>query len=350
MIMNNNLFKTLLIPAAACLLGACAESADLDMETGGESGAIRFTGPAVTRTAIDGTADMQTEGRSFSVWGNYTDEEGSTPTSVFTAEKVTYVSGMWGYEGTRYWLPGNTYDFYAWYPDYSVISSAAASVEASAGTGISKITGFDATKGHDLMAATEPGIETVEGRIPEAVSFRFKHLLARVEFVGKIHSSLAGAENVAPRVLSANLYGMSKKGDLAANGSIEDMTTEAINNAWTISSKTEDQSTQTDPFATASNVSLTGEDTAVIDALLFPQEVAATGYMLEITYTTTAGDDAGQKTKIIDLGTLSDVVSRWDAGKHYRYTFTVMADDRIAFDKPTVGSWSSATGGIIIVD
>ena len=53
MIMNNNLFKTLFIPAVACLLGACTESTGPDMEAGDDSLAIRFAGPAVTRAAID---------------------------------------------------------------------------------------------------------------------------------------------------------------------------------------------------------------------------------------------------------------------------------------------------------
>ncbi len=66
MIMNNNLFKTLFIPAVACLLGACAESTNPDMETSGNSGAIRFAGPAVTRAAIDDADGMLTDGNSFS--------------------------------------------------------------------------------------------------------------------------------------------------------------------------------------------------------------------------------------------------------------------------------------------
>ena len=85
--MNNNLFKTLFIPAVACLLGACTESTGPDMETSGNSGAIRFAGPAVTRAAIDDADGMLTDGNSFSVWGNYTDGTGGTATSVFNAEK-----------------------------------------------------------------------------------------------------------------------------------------------------------------------------------------------------------------------------------------------------------------------
>ena len=148
MIMNNNLFKTLLIPAVACLLGACAESTDPDMETSGDSGAIRFAGPAVTRAAIDDANGMLTDGNSFSVWGNYTAVTGGTATSLFDAEKVTCVSGMWGYEGTRYWLPGNTYDFYALYPSVETLGDAV-SVDCTDGT--FTVNGFDATKGYDLM-------------------------------------------------------------------------------------------------------------------------------------------------------------------------------------------------------
>lgn len=142
--MNNNLFKTLLILAVACLLGACAESTDPDMETSGDSGAIRFAGPAVTRAAIDNAGGMLTDGNSFSVWGNYTAVTGGTATSLFDAEKVTYVFGMWGYEGTRYWLPGNTYDFYALYPSVETLGDAV-SVDCTDGT--FTVEGFDATKG-----------------------------------------------------------------------------------------------------------------------------------------------------------------------------------------------------------
>lgn len=301
MIMNNNLFKTLLIPAAACLLGACAESADLDMETGGESGAIRFAGPAVTRAAIDGTADMQTEGSSFSVWGNYTDEEGSTPTSVFTAETVTYVSGMWGYEGTRYWLPGNTYDFYAWYPRYSVISSAAASVEASAGTGISKITGFDATKGHDLMAATESGIETVEGRTPEAVSFSFEHLLTRLTFNVK-------AVGRGVMVTSFKVNGMIYKGDLTCEPSGE--------TSWSNPVKT----TSDDNLLTATDISIVAGETYDMlgDMLLLPH-TDLTGAGITVNYHF-EGETVDRSATV----TLSDgTAKQWDAGSRYAYTLTV---------------------------
>lgn len=321
MIMNNNLFKTLLIPAAACLLGACAESTDLDMETGGESGAIRFAGPAVTRAAIDGTADMQTEGRSFSVWGNYTNGGGSTPTSVFTAETVTYVSGMWGYEGTRYWLPGNTYDFYALYPSVETLGSNVASVACTDGNFV--IDGFDATKGHDLMTAEQPGISVEQGQAeaPGPVALTFHHLLARISFTAR-------SEGGNATVHSISLGELAVKGDYNSSASAQWSDTET----GTISVVKE-------------TVVLPGENADVSgDLLLIPQSLTG-GVTLTVTYDT---DTEKGKTASYTLPTAT--VSEWTAANHYRYSFTLTGGGYIVFDPPTVNVWSDATGGNVTID
>lgn len=321
MIMNNNLFKTLLIPAAACLLGACAESADLDMETGGESGAIRFAGPAVTRAAIDGTADMQTEGRSFSVWGNYTDGAGSTPTSVFTAETVTYVSGMWGYEGTRYWLPGNTYDFYALYPSVKTLGSNVTSVACTDGNFV--IDGFDATKGHDLMTAEQSGIVVEQGQAeaPGPVALTFQHLLARISFTAR-------SEGGNATVHSISLGRLAVKGDYNSSASTQWSDTET----GTISMVKE-------------TVVLPGGDADVSgDLLLIPQSLTG-GVTLTVTYDTDA-----EKGKTASYTLPTATVSEWTAANHYRYSFTLTGGGYIVFDPPTVNAWSDATGGNVTID
>lgn len=321
MIMNNNLFKTLLIPAAACLLGACAESADLDMETGGESGAIRFAGPAVTRAAIDGTADMQTEGRSFSVWGNYTDGAGSTPTSVFTAETVTYVSGMWGYEGTRYWLPGNTYDFYALYPSVKTLGSNVTSVACTDGNFV--IDGFDATQGIDLMTAEQTGISVVQGQAEAhgPVALTFHHLLARISFTAR-------SEGGNATIHSISLGGLAVKGDYNSG----------VSTPW--------NDTETGTISVVKEtVVLPGGDANVSgDLLLIPQSLTG-GVTLTVTYDTDA--ETG-KTASYTLPTAT--VSEWTAANHYRYSFTLTGGGYIVFDPPTVNAWSDATGGNVTID
>lgn len=344
MIMNNNLFKTLLIPAVACLLGACAESMDPDMETSVNSGAIRFAGPAVTRAAIDDAGGMLTNGNSFSVWGNYTAVTGGTgtATSLFDAEKVTYVSGMWGYEGTRYWLPGNTYDFYALYPSVETLGDAV-SVDCTDGT--FTVNGFDATKGYDLMTAKNTGIETEAGKAPEAVGFNFEHLLARVEFLGRIDPATAKLINgFTVTVTEASLYGIPARGSYGSNGS------------WTAADGSTTSASQ--PFVqlqSTGGVSLSAETPTPIlgqDAErkgnCLPLPGAVTDAYFHVKYTSgTAGNTREHETTvpIASLGVLE-----WQAGRSYRYTFTVADEDHILFSKPTVNAWQDATGGIIVVE
>ena len=250
MIMNNNLFKTLFIPAVACLLGACTESTGPDMETSGNSGAIRFAGPAVTRAAIDDADGMLTDGNSFSVWGNYTDGTGGTATSVFNAEKVTYVSGMWGYEGTRYWLPGNTYDFYALYPSVETLGDA---VSVACTDGTFTVKNFVATKGHDLMTAERTNIVIEADKAPESVSFKFSHRLTRLAF--NIRAVGRGVT-----VTSFKVNGVTYKGDLTWNAS--------GGSSWSNTAKTNDS----DALLAAKDISITAGETRNMlgDVLLLP--------------------------------------------------------------------------------
>ena len=319
MIMNNNLFKTLFIPAVACLLGACTESTGPDMEAGDDSLAIRFAGPAVTRAAIDDADDMQTDGNSFSVWGSYTAVTGGTATSVFDAEKVTCLSGMWGYEGTRYWLPGNTYDFYALYPSAETLGDAVSSVACTDGT--FTVNGFDATKGYDLMTAKKTGISVVAGQTPGAVALKFQHLLARLTFVAR-------SEGGNATVRSISLEGLAVKGDY------DDSAETAWNNTTTgkVSVKKETNVTP------AGNANVSG------DLLLIPQSLAD-GVKLTVTYDTDA-----ERGKTASYTLPATTVSMWEAANHYRYSFTLTGGGYIVFDPPTVNAWSDAIGGNVTID
>ena len=318
MIMNNNLFKTLFIPAVACLLGACAESTDPDMETSGNSGAIRFAGPAVTRAAINDTDGMLTEGNSFSVWGNYTDRAGSTATSVFNAEKVTYVSGMWGYEGTRYWLAGNTYDFYALYPSTETLGDVVSSVACTDGT--FTVNGFDATKGHDLMTAEKTGISIVAGQTepPGPVALKFQHLLARITFAAR-------SEGGNATVHSISLEGLAVKGDY-------DSSTET---AWSNTTKGNVSVKKETSVTPAGDADVSG------DLLLIPQSLTD-GVKLTVT-------DA-ERGKTASYTLPATAVSMWEAANHYRYSFTLTGGGYIVFDPPTVNAWSDAIGGNVTID
>ena len=66
------LLATVLLSAASC-----TESVVQDMETAGDSGAIRFSLPTLTRSAIGSADDLNTDGQSFSVWGSYRHTSGT---------------------------------------------------------------------------------------------------------------------------------------------------------------------------------------------------------------------------------------------------------------------------------
>ena len=57
------------------------------------------------------------------------------------------------------------------------------------------------------------------------------------------------------------------------------------------------------------------------------------------------GIDGTRQTKELSL---PDSVTKWEAGKSYRYTFTIVGD-YILFSTPEVNAWSESSGGIIIV-
>lgn len=319
--MNNNLFKTLFISAVACLLGACAESTDPDMETSGNSGAIRFAGPAVTRAAIDDADGMLIDGNSFSVWGNYTAVTSGTTMSLFDAEKVTYVSGMWGYEGTRYWLPGNTYDFYALYPSTETLGDGVSVATCTDGTFTVK--GFDATKGHDLMTAEKTGISVVAGQPepPGPVALKFQHLLARVTFAAR-------SEGGNATVHSISLEGLAVKGDYDSSAET----------AWSNTTEGDVSVVEETSVTPAGDADVSG------DLLLIPQSLTD-GVKLTVRYDTDA-----EKRKTASYTLPTTTVSMWEAANYYRYSFTLTGGGYIVFDPPTVNAWSDAIGGNVTID
>ncbi len=311
---------------AVMFLGACTSEVPGTSET---AEAISFGVPQ-TRAAVEKPSDME----AFSVWGWYTDTEtGGDPVSVFDETRVDQASG-WNYEGgTRYWIPGKTYRFYGVYPHG--LENVSCTDE-----GTLHISNFDCSTSTDLMVASRPDIVAEDG-ISQGVQLSFRHLLARVEIVAKQHSATMDIQGFKPRVVSAKLYGMSKTADFNAtiNESID------ITSAWGIHevfTTAEDPLLQLDEGLEINST----QEISVMDILLFPQLIQKE-YYLEITFSTDGGNTV-KPTQKIQLTTLP--ITQWEAGKHYYYSFTISADDRILFDKPTVTEWDEAVGGIIIVE
>ena len=326
------------VTTVALLLTSCTNILVHDAEEDGVDGmAIDFRTPALTRVAIESF----TPGSSFSVWGWYVPEDAAN--EVFNATTVSTPDGsVWTYEGLRYWKADKTFSFYALYPSVTDLMANAATAAHYDEDGDLSVTAFDASKGYDLMAASALNIS---GSNTGKVAFTFGHLLARVEFVVKRNAAADGIEGFNPVIHSAKLYGMHKTADFSASAA-DLIDKEVISAGWTISTDESDRTTKNEPFAVLSEeISVNADGTTLIDALLFPQDLTIE-YYFEVTYS--SASDREPCTSTVPLVSLP--LTTWEAGKHYRYTFTVSDEDRILFDTPTVNAWGEATGGIIIVE
>lgn len=315
-----------LAAASVWLLGACTSETP---GTSYEVKAISFSTPQ-TRAAIEDASKME----SFSVWGWYRNTAtGGTPISVFNNTIVTQSSG-WNYEGgTRYWIPGNTYNFYAVHP-------VGLNQVSCTDKGVLRIPDFDCSTASDLMIASKTNLSAENGAA-QGVQLTFSHLLARIEVTAKRHNAAADIAGFNPRVISAKVYGMYKNADFEANiNEVIDVTS-----AWTVKGEPTASDSPLADIPQPTDISST-QDTPLLDILLFPQLIQR-DYYLEIIYSTDGGVSTKPAQKI-QLTTLP--ITQWESGKRYHYSFTISADDRILFDKPTVTEWDEAVGGIIIVD
>ena len=203
------------------------------------------------------------------------------------------------------------------------------------------VTGFDASQQVDLMAAS---VSAMNGSLSAPVSFSFTHLLSRIQIVGKRNEATVGIEGFMPRIHEVKLYGMPGSGGLSINAAdLSDKT--KILSSWTGS----DVTTSDSPlivFRSDTGAEVTREGTLLIDVLPLPQYITR-DYYVEVEYSTN-GTSGEHKTATIQLNSLP--VTKWEVGRQYRYTFSVLDDDRILFDIPTVNAWDEAVGGIIIVD
>lgn len=294
-------------------------------ETGLAVNAITFHSPQ-TRATADGAFPA---GSSFKVWGYRTPTGESTPISVFDGVEVTESDGVWSYSGeTRYWEKENTYDFYALYPS---------TIEASSTPQNTYLTIDSHTFGTDdiLMAARQ----NMSGNSPEVVSLTFRHLLSKLQFVVKADKALVGEI----KLNSAKLYGLYKKGNYSGETfSADDV---AQNGTWLGidgSIGTSDVPNFNSLYPEGEFVTTDGI-TAFEDLLVMPY-LLDNEVILELNYTI----DTTPVTKTFNLALAQ--IARWEAGKNYRYSITIIDEEHILFEVPTVQPWTSATGGIIIVE
>lgn len=293
--------------AAACL---CSLSSCVSIVSGDGTGdtAISFATPSAdTKAAVEGGA--LTEG-SFLVWGGY---DGNA-TNVFDGETVSGINGTWNYTGgTRYWVAGKTYDFYAVYPADIFSGQSSTSTDTPSVTcspeGIVTIENFDASAtgeaAVDLMTASVTSVDADNMiNAGDAVKLSFKHELARVKFT-------VVSEGDALTISDAKLYGISHTGSLKK----ED---------WTLSGNWELSGTKN----TGENTLFKTETLGITDTqeyllfggdLLLPPQTLSDGAILAFSYQYEGDTDSHGVT--LDVKTTN--VAKWTAGQRYNYRISI---------------------------
>lgn len=295
----------LALPLAACT----SEVTDEDLQ--GDASPIAFRTAEVTKAVVDDNNPMM----EFSVWGWYGE---TSKTQVFNAQKVEFIDNAWTYSPYQYWRSGETYRFYALYPTKETLADDGCTASYSE-TGALSITGFDATKGHDLMTAQS---DVMYGDNPQLVAFTFDHMLSRVNIrvVGE------GGDIV---ISEATLSGIKTKGSYDSNN---------VSNPWTLDG--------TSQSFVAEEITATSipSDLFAEDLLVQPQDV--NNFVLTVTYGLADFEETKDTKKVtLPVGE----ISAWEPGKSYIYTLT-LTNDYIFFSKPQVNAWGEGAGGIIIVD
>lgn len=291
---------------AGWMAGGCSSVTVGEAGNGMTEGAIGFTS-GMTKAAVTDVAGMG----DIRVWGTYTRDGASTEVFGTAGQEVHYAGGAWTYSPVRYWVLGAEYAFHAVHP--------AEVTDVTVGDGGIEIKGFGATAGHDLMTATAKGIRYDEVSAIQPVSLTFEHLLARVNIVGVVTGG--GRLNVTKITFS----GMPKEGNYS-------------NGKWEIGGSKGGVAKEDITLNSAAGTDIFG------DMLMIPQAVA--GLEISMTYTENDKTDAQTVTYPLPAGE----VAEWEAGRSYRYTFTVDVAGNIIFMKPVVTEWNTATGGIVTVE
>ena len=221
---------------------------------------------------------------NFSVWGGY---DGN---NVFN--QVTVHSPGWTYDGgTRYWIPGKTYNFYAVHP---------AGVGSCDSDGTITIEDFDCSKtgneAVDLMTARATGLKGSEA---PTVGLKFGHELARVNFQAKAQGSKV-------TITSFKINGVSYAGDFSQQPSSESA-------QWTPKKVT----SAGDGFFSVTNIMIENTTDLLGDLLILPQQLETGKQQLAISFR--YDGETTDRTQTIDLR-IENGTTEWTASQSYTYT------------------------------
>lgn len=317
---------------------------------------------AVTETDLPA---LKTGG--FKVWGGY-----ETNTGIFAGRDVTWSepvsqmdaggsgTGAWGYTGTEYWVPGQTYKFAAVGPASVFADEVSAAESSSSGTtttgtnptftynssGENGHLSFtysqdDLTKSEDVVyAEATKSTSNMPSTAPEAVSFTFGHIMSwiKIKFVHKM------TDGYKITVSDVTVTGVKTGATFTGSG--------ASTGGWTW------ETTPTPSDATfagqmpAGNLLDNNGDNCMVDFIAIPQTIS--GESFTISFKLQVQDSQknyllGDTNGGVEFSTTLTDSQTWAVNNVYVYTANLTADviglEPIEFDVTEVVGWPTSDSG-----
>ena len=345
-----------MVLAGVLTLASCTENEILieNNEASNNLYKIKF-GEAFTDNATRASKQSSTNGTGFEVgdamgiYGYQFNPSGDVD-EVFTNTKVTKQSnGEWTYEGTKYWNPGSTYEFYGIYPQDE--SAYSFDTDTKFFT-VNSFTVADAKDDQvDIMVAKKNETAPVN-----SVDMVFNHLLSNVNFYFKVQDKFNNSGIATYEVVNFDVTGLKSKGSYAQTGF--DNNRSAVG-TWTV----DDASVYTYPAVTSGSI-VKGEQLSLGDDLLLMPQAISDDATVSLTYrlvykdgtTSTFGPRTLSLNKVRGLSRVQNDsidVDGWQPNFRYNYFLAVNPSIRT---NPTadydgaVDGYTNPTGNVKTLD
>ena len=319
-----------MIFAAVALLGCENEHPGGPLHK--QDNAIAF-GQVATRADI---SDIQNGG--FGVWATFSNSE-QTNYPLMENTHVTYESGAWEYDDTKYWIDNTVFNFVAAYP-----YDEAGNIFTFANNAVS-LSVRETPSTEDYLLATATVDTSAEGFDPgAAVELKVGHLLTNVNL--QIWRDGGKHQNDDMRIKKVTLSNIRKGGTYSSS-----------TNAWTsLTNETLDLKYENNNPTAFDGAAIVNEDGSLTfggtsskpfeDMLLLPQ--TNNNVSLKIEYELKRNNAADWETAELE----TELPIKWEVGKKYTYNVVLSSVKYITvyYIQTKVDPWGTPqVGGTVII-
>lgn len=319
---------------------------EISQPTGGE---MAFEVASISRGSV--TTDIS----NFVVFGDVKplSSESDKTAVIFNKTNVEYKNGMWGYEGTQYWIPNNEHSFVALHPgrifeqdNQPLYLNSRLSFNYSIPTTDGKLSSPEDIS--DLLVATYRKVykdTESASTFDNQITFSFGHLFSLINLAPAFENNVLSSDDYI-EIRKIEISGVKTKAQINVLPASIGYGNETYDMESEVNLQGDDDlveiefSTPVEIKNNSTNVSLFDADNALI---MLPQTFPVDSKAeIIMSYSVSEGTDIKQVS--LPLSNL-----KWESGKSYFYKFTI-EETGIKFDEFEIVPWGVVPGEDIIVD